>query len=70
MRFALTQMKAALVEVLTKFDVHVNPKTRKDNTYEPTTFLTTLKGGIWLDFKARQWTTKATLSFLSVLTYL
>ncbi|KAL7740699.1 hypothetical protein ACLKA6_000065 [Drosophila palustris] len=54
MRFAVAQIKAALVEVLTKFDVHVNPKTRKDNFYEPTAFLSSLQGGIWLDFKARQ----------------
>ncbi|KAM8717486.1 hypothetical protein ACLKA7_004217 [Drosophila subpalustris] len=54
MRFAVAQIKAALVEVLTKFDVHVNPKTRKDNLYEPTAFLSALQGGIWLDFKARQ----------------
>ncbi|XP_034473855.1 probable cytochrome P450 28a5 [Drosophila innubila] len=54
MRFALAQIKAAVVEVLTKFDIHVNPKTRKDNLFEPTAFITTLKGGIWLDFKKRQ----------------
>ncbi|TDG43571.1 hypothetical protein AWZ03_009999 [Drosophila navojoa] len=54
MRFALTQIKAAAVEVLTKFNVRVNPKTIKDNEYEPTAFITTLRGGIWLDFESRQ----------------
>ncbi|KAH8377623.1 hypothetical protein KR093_006320 [Drosophila rubida] len=54
MRFALANIKAATVEMLTKFDVSVNPKTRKDNILEPTSFLSTLKGGIWLNFKARQ----------------
>ncbi|XP_062121582.1 probable cytochrome P450 28a5 [Drosophila sulfurigaster albostrigata] len=54
MRFALAQIKAATVELLTKFDVHVNPKTRKDNSFEPTSLITTLEGGIWLDFKQRQ----------------
>lgn len=54
MRFALTQIKAAAVEVLTKFNVRVNPRTIKDNEYEPTAFITTLKGGIWLDFESRQ----------------
>ncbi|XP_023174912.2 probable cytochrome P450 28a5 [Drosophila hydei] len=54
MRFAMTQIKGALVEVLTKFNVRVNPKTRTDNEYEPTAFITTLKGGIWLDFEPRQ----------------
>ncbi|XP_064554075.1 probable cytochrome P450 28a5 [Drosophila montana] len=54
MRFAMTQIKGAIVEVLTKFNVRVNPKTRTDNLYEPTAFVTTLKGGIWLDFEPRQ----------------
>ncbi|KAH8263591.1 hypothetical protein KR044_011089 [Drosophila immigrans] len=54
MRFALAQIKAAVVEVLTKFDVQINPKTRKDNLFDPTFFLSSLQGGIWLDFKPRQ----------------
>ncbi|ALC48654.1 Cyp28a5, partial [Drosophila busckii] len=51
MRFALAQIKAAVVEVLTKFQVRPNPKTRKDNLYEPTGIITSLEGGIWLDFE-------------------
>nr|AAB95198.1 cytochrome P450 monooxygenase CYP28A1 [Drosophila mettleri] len=54
MRFALTQIKGALVELLTKFIIRVNPKTRSDNEYDPTTFIGTCKGGIWLDFELRQ----------------
>ncbi|EDW05034.1 GH10608, partial [Drosophila grimshawi] len=54
MRFALAQIKAAVVEVLTNFNVRVNPKTRNDNDYEPTSFVTSLRGGIWLDFEERK----------------
>ncbi|TDG43570.1 hypothetical protein AWZ03_009998 [Drosophila navojoa] len=54
MRFALIQIKAAIIEVLTKFNIRLNPKTRKDILYEPLAFVTTLKGGIWLDFEERQ----------------
>lgn len=53
MRFALTQIKAALVEIIVNFDVSVNPKTRKDNMFQPAGLVTTLDGGIWLDFAAR-----------------
>lgn len=51
MRFALTQLKAAIVEIMRNFEVHVNPKTRSDNTFDPKYFLARLEGGIWLDFK-------------------
>ncbi|EDW03071.1 probable cytochrome P450 28a5 [Drosophila grimshawi] len=54
MRFALAQIKAAVVEVLTHFNVRVNPKTRNDNDYEPTGIITGLRGGIWLDFEERK----------------
>ncbi|KAI8126815.1 putative cytochrome P450 28d1 [Lucilia cuprina] len=50
-RFALTQMKAAMVEIVRKFKIHVNPKTRKDNKLDPTYFILRLDGGIWLDFE-------------------
>jgi len=52
-RFALTQLKAALVEIVRNFDIHVNPKTRSDDQIDDTFFMATLKGGIWLDFKER-----------------
>ncbi|KAH8358473.1 hypothetical protein KR093_000447 [Drosophila rubida] len=53
MRFALTQIKAAMVEVLTNFEVKVNPKTRKDNLFHPFGVVTKLEGNIWLDFEER-----------------
>ncbi|KAH8269316.1 hypothetical protein KR018_003210, partial [Drosophila ironensis] len=54
MRFATAQIKAAIVELITKFNVRVNPKTRKDNELEPTGIVTSLRGGIWLDMELRQ----------------
>lgn len=54
MRFALAQIKAALVEIIVNFDVKVNSKTRKDNMFSPIGIVTSLEGGIWLDFAARQ----------------
>lgn len=51
MRFALTQIKAALVETVRAFEIHVNAKTRTDNKLDPTYFMLRLDGGIWLDFK-------------------
>lgn len=51
MRFALTQIKAAMVEILRNFKIHVNPKTRTDNKLNPTYFLLRLDGDIWLDFE-------------------
>ncbi|EDW85277.2 uncharacterized protein Dwil_GK18442 [Drosophila willistoni] len=54
MRFALTQMKAALVEILQNFNIKINPKTRKDNVLEDTYFMASLKNGIWLNFEAIQ----------------
>ncbi|XP_001356809.3 probable cytochrome P450 28d1 [Drosophila pseudoobscura] len=54
MRFALIQVKAALVEIVQNFEIKVNPKTRSDNELDDTFFMATLKGGIWLDFEARK----------------
>ncbi|KAH8352381.1 hypothetical protein KR084_003809 [Drosophila pseudotakahashii] len=54
MRFALTQIKAALVEILRNFDIKVNPKTRTDNQFDDTYFMAALKGGVWLDFVDRK----------------
>ncbi|XP_037707984.1 probable cytochrome P450 28d1 [Drosophila subpulchrella] len=53
MRFALTQLKAALVEIVRNFDIKINPKTRKDNQFDDTYFMAALKGGVWLDFVDR-----------------
>ncbi|XP_016986200.1 probable cytochrome P450 28a5 [Drosophila rhopaloa] len=54
MRFATSQVKASIVELITKFNIKVNPKTRKDNLYNPTLFVPNLNGGIWLDMEVRQ----------------
>ncbi|EDW88952.2 uncharacterized protein Dyak_GE25311 [Drosophila yakuba] len=54
MRFSLTQIKAALVEIVRNFDIKVNPKTRKDNIIDDTYFMAALKGGVWLDFVERK----------------
>ncbi|XP_068151690.1 probable cytochrome P450 28d1 [Drosophila tropicalis] len=54
MRFALTQMKAALVEILQNFNIKINPKTRKDNVLDDTYFMASLKNGIWLNFETIQ----------------
>lgn len=51
MRFALTQIKAALVDVLKNYEVSVNPKTQEPIELDPKEFLTVAKGGVWVDFK-------------------
>nr|AID61391.1 cytochrome P450 [Calliphora stygia] len=51
MRFALTQIKGAVVEILRNYRIRVNPKTRKDNKFDATYFALRLDGGIWLDFE-------------------
>ncbi|XP_017056731.1 probable cytochrome P450 28a5 [Drosophila ficusphila] len=51
MRFATAQIKAALVELISKFNVKINAKTRKDNEFDPINIVTGLRGGIWLDFE-------------------
>ncbi|XP_043653301.1 probable cytochrome P450 28a5 [Drosophila teissieri] len=51
MRFATVQIKAALVELISKFNVKINAKTRKDNDYDPGQIITGLRGGIWLDLE-------------------
>ncbi|XP_037953311.1 probable cytochrome P450 28d1 [Teleopsis dalmanni] len=54
MRFALTQMKAAIVEIVRNFNIKLNPKTRKDNYLDEIYFMAYLNGGIWLDFEERK----------------
>ncbi|XP_044315498.1 probable cytochrome P450 28a5 [Drosophila rhopaloa] len=51
MRFATSQIKAAIVELISKFNVKINAKTRKDNQYDPAQIITGLNGGIWLDLE-------------------
>jgi len=51
MRFATAQIKAAIVELVSKFNVKINAKTRKDNEFDPVQFISGLQGGIWLDLE-------------------
>uniref|UniRef100_W8C570 Putative cytochrome P450 28d1 n=1 Tax=Ceratitis capitata TaxID=7213 RepID=W8C570_CERCA len=50
-RFALTQSKAAIAELIRNFIIKPNPKTRADNTLNRKSFFGSLEGGIWLDFE-------------------
>ncbi|XP_055371642.1 probable cytochrome P450 28a5 [Condylostylus longicornis] len=50
-RFALTQIKIALCELVRNFDIDVDDKTRKDNLLDPKSFILCLDGGIWCTFK-------------------
>ncbi|XP_028895402.2 probable cytochrome P450 28d1 [Zeugodacus cucurbitae] len=52
MRFALTQSKAAIAEVVRNFVIKPNPKTRSDNTLTKDSFFGSLEGGVWLDFES------------------
>lgn len=51
MKFALTQTKAAIAEIVKNFNIKLNPRTRKDNLLHPTFFMGAVDGGIWLDFE-------------------
>lgn len=51
MKFALTQAKAAIVEVIKHFELTVNERTRKDNYQSADSFMSGLDGGIFLDIK-------------------
>lgn len=50
-RFALTQIKAALVEIFKNFEVTLNEKTQVPLVMDPKEFLNLPQGGIWIDFK-------------------
>lgn len=54
LRFAMAQMKAAAVEIITKFNIRVNPKTRTDNLLEQFLFIANLRDGVHLDFELHQ----------------
>lgn len=51
MKFALTQAKAAIVEVIKHFELTVNERTRKDNYQSADSFMSGLDGGIFLNIK-------------------
>ncbi|XP_053691413.1 probable cytochrome P450 28d1 [Sabethes cyaneus] len=52
MRFALTQAKRGILEIIDKFDITVNPKTRVPLKFEPKMLMQYPIGGIWLDLEA------------------
>ncbi|XP_062565064.1 probable cytochrome P450 28a5 [Armigeres subalbatus] len=51
MRFARMQVKRCLYELVTNFEITVNPKTKEPLQLDPKQFLTAPLGGIWLDFE-------------------
>ncbi|XP_052891950.1 probable cytochrome P450 28a5 [Anopheles moucheti] len=51
MRFALTQVKRAIVEIVDHFTITVNSKTIEPFEMDPEQFMLMPKGSIWLDFK-------------------
>ncbi|XP_055546467.1 probable cytochrome P450 28a5 [Wyeomyia smithii] len=51
MRFASVQVKRGIVEIIDKFDITVNPKTKVPLVYEPKLLMLYATGGIWLDLK-------------------
>lgn len=51
MRFALLQVKAAVVEIVRNHQLSVNEKTQKSIVYDPKNFLLMPVGGVWLNFK-------------------
>uniref|UniRef100_A0A182SU18 Cytochrome P450 n=1 Tax=Anopheles maculatus TaxID=74869 RepID=A0A182SU18_9DIPT len=51
MRFALTQVKRAIVEIVERFSISVGSKTIEPFEMDPSMFMLMPKGGIWLDFK-------------------
>lgn len=50
-RFAMTQMKAALVDIIKRYEVTVNKKTQVPLVLDPKEFLNVAQGGVWVDFK-------------------
>lgn len=51
MRFALAQSKAAIVEVVEKFEIQKSPKVQLPLTISPIEFLNVPVGGLWAKFK-------------------
>uniref|UniRef100_A0A240SY25 Cytochrome n=1 Tax=Lutzomyia longipalpis TaxID=7200 RepID=A0A240SY25_LUTLO len=50
-KFALAQVKAAIVSLVSNFELSVNAKTKTPIVLDPRQFLAYHIGGIWLDFK-------------------
>uniref|UniRef100_A0A240SY17 Cytochrome n=1 Tax=Lutzomyia longipalpis TaxID=7200 RepID=A0A240SY17_LUTLO len=50
-KFALAQVKAAIVSLVNDFEIDVNPKTKSEIIFDPKQFLIYPLGGLWLNFK-------------------
>lgn len=51
MRFALLQMKVALMSAVKSFELSVNPKTKEPLELDNKSFIIRVKDGMWVDFK-------------------
>lgn len=52
-RFALMQSKAAIATVMSRFDVHLSPKTVEPLTFSKVSLMMTCDDGIYVNFKKR-----------------
>lgn len=52
-RFGLIQMKLGLINILKEFKVVPNQKTKTPLEIDPLYFITSAKGGLWVDFVER-----------------
>jgi len=52
MRFALTQIKAGLVEIINNFEISVNKKTHDPLVLDYKEFIGMPTGGLWIDCKS------------------
>lgn len=50
MRFGVLQVKVAIVELMRNFVFKPHPKTNPNALYDPSHFLLTQLGGLWVDF--------------------
>lgn len=53
MKFAVLQIKIAIVGIIRNFDVKVNKKTKEPLEYDKNHFILLAKDGLWLDFHKR-----------------
>ncbi|KAK9737688.1 Cytochrome P450 [Popillia japonica] len=53
MKFAILQIKVAIIAIVRHFDIRVNEKTKEPLVIDPNHFLIFAKDGIWLDYQKR-----------------
>lgn len=53
MKFAVLQIKIAIIAIIQNFDVKVNKKTKEPLEYNTKHFLLVTKDGLWLDYYRR-----------------